>query len=140
MNERIIDKIKEKKLPAYQISKGTGIPYTTVSEIVNKKRDINKCAAETVLRLALFLDERIEDIMNPHTLISGSSGKYRGIKYHWEACGEDEAALHITENGADKIIDTGSFNQPRFYKSYKAMTETILDVYIENREVEEMLG
>ena len=140
MNDKLISKIKDSKITAYQISKRTGIPYTTISELINEKLDINKCAAENVLRLALFLDSRVEDIMNPHPLISNSAGTYRHVKYKWKSYGNDEVALHITEDKQDKIIDVGRFNQPRFYKAYKDMTETIIDVYLEEREVEAMLN
>lgn len=140
MNDKLISKIKDSELTAYQISKRTGIPYTTISELINEKLDVNKCAAETVLRLALFLDSRVEDIMNPHPLISNSAGTYRNVKYKWKAYGDDAVALHITEDEQDKIIDVGKFNQPRFYKAFRDMTETIIDVYLEEREVEAMLN
>ena len=54
MNEQIKDKIKNSKKTIYQISKETGINYTTISELYNEKTNINKCASYTVFRLALY--------------------------------------------------------------------------------------
>ena len=52
MNEKFIAAVKKAGITGYKLSKKTGIPYTTISELLTGKKDINKKAAETVLRLA----------------------------------------------------------------------------------------
>ena len=56
----------------YEISFGTGIPYTTISQLHNNKRDINKVAAETIVKLALYFNKEVNDILNPISYISHS--------------------------------------------------------------------
>lgn len=125
----------------YQISKQTGIPYTTLSELVNGKTDINKCSAGTVFRLSLFFCCSIEDILNKEPLIANVSGTYRNVKYKWKW--DDSMSmvcLHIWDNGKEKIIDKDFYDQPRFYKSYVDMTETVIDYYLTQKQAEEMLN
>ena len=59
----LIDLLNEKKMSVYQCSKISGIPYTTLLEVVNGKTDINKCSAETVYRLAKTLNIDMESLL-----------------------------------------------------------------------------
>lgn len=59
----LIDLLNEKKLSVYQCSKLSGIPYTTLLELVNNKTNIEKCTAETVYRLAKILDVDMEYLL-----------------------------------------------------------------------------
>ena len=40
--------LKEKQLSVYQCAKDSGVPYTTLSDIVKGKTSIEKCTAETI--------------------------------------------------------------------------------------------
>ena len=44
--------LKEKKMTMYQCAKLSGIPYTTLSEVVRGKTRLEKCSAETVYKLS----------------------------------------------------------------------------------------
>lgn len=59
----LIDLLNEKKLSVYQCSKLSGIPYTTLLELVNNKTNIEKCTAETVYRLAKTLGVDMEYLL-----------------------------------------------------------------------------
>ena len=59
----LIDLLNEKNMSVYQCSKISGIPYTTLLEMVNGKTDINKCTAETVYRLAKTLNIDMESLL-----------------------------------------------------------------------------
>lgn len=59
----LIDLLNEKNMSVYQCSKISGIPYTTLLEVVNGKTDINKCSAETVYRLAKALNIDMESLL-----------------------------------------------------------------------------
>lgn len=59
----LIDLLNEKNMSVYQCSKISGIPYTTLLEVVNGKTDINKCTAETVYRLAKTLNIDMESLL-----------------------------------------------------------------------------
>ena len=59
----LIDLLIDKKMSVYQCSKISGIPYTTLLEVVNGKTDIDKCSAETVYRLAKALNIDMESLL-----------------------------------------------------------------------------
>lgn len=60
MLERIL---KEKNMSIYQCSKLSGIPYTTLSEVVRRKTNIGKCTAEMVYKLAKLLGVTVEELL-----------------------------------------------------------------------------
>ena len=60
------DIIKQKKISKYRLSKVSGIPYTTLTDILSGKTDIKKCSAETIYRLSKALEVSMEDILVPY--------------------------------------------------------------------------
>lgn len=49
----MINEIMEKRnLSKYRLSKNSGIPYTTLTDIINGKAQLEKCSAETVYKLS----------------------------------------------------------------------------------------
>jgi transcriptional regulator with XRE-family HTH domain len=60
----MLDRIlKERNMTIYQCAKFSGIPYTTLSEVVRGKTKIEKCSAETVYRLSKILNVSMEELM-----------------------------------------------------------------------------
>ena len=57
------DLLLEKGLTKYRLSKVSGVPYATVSDICSGKAKIGKCAAETVYKLAKALGVTVEDLL-----------------------------------------------------------------------------
>lgn len=125
---------------AYRISKETGVPYTTISELANGKININKCAADTVFRLSLYFRCSMDEILNRVSLLTNVSGTYRGIKYQWKPGGDHSVELNIWDRGEKHILDRDEYSQARFYKVYGDMTELIIDGYIEGKEAEDLLN
>lgn len=123
----------------YSISHATGIPYTTLSELKNNKLDINRCAYNTVVRLAAYWGCLPGELVNPTQLMKNVSGKYRGVSYRWTAT-ENDSELHILDEDKDVILQKSSdLTQPRFYKAYNAIAMCLIDIYLEQKESEEML-
>jgi len=60
--------LKDKKMSVYKCSKQSGIPYTTLLEIVRGKTNIAKCTAEVVYKLSLVLDVSMEDLLSSSSL------------------------------------------------------------------------
>jgi len=60
INELLITK----KITKYYLSKTTGVPYTTISDICSGKTEISKCNAITVYYIAKGLGVSIEDILD----------------------------------------------------------------------------
>lgn len=48
--------LDSKKISAYRCSQISGIPYTTLSELIRGKTSIEKCSAETLYKLSTALD------------------------------------------------------------------------------------
>lgn len=55
--------LKEKNLTSRQLSDLCQIPYSTVNDIINGKRNLAKCTAETVWKLAKQLDLSMEELL-----------------------------------------------------------------------------
>lgn len=55
--------LKQKNMSIYRCAKLSGIPYTTLSEIVRGKTRLEKCSAEVVYRLSKLLDVSMEDMI-----------------------------------------------------------------------------
>ena len=58
--------LKEKNITMYRLSRMSGVPYTTVSDICSGKTRIEKSSAETVYRLSQALAVPMEDLLAPH--------------------------------------------------------------------------
>ena len=52
--------LKQKNITKYKLSKISGLPFTTISEITTGKSKIKNCAAETLYKLAKALDVSME--------------------------------------------------------------------------------
>ena len=59
----IKEKLDEKNMTMYRLSKESSVPQATISDICSGKTEIEKCAAGTLYRLAKVLDVSIEDIL-----------------------------------------------------------------------------
>lgn len=141
MNEQLITYFKKSEQTIYYTSKRTGIPYTTLSELLNQKIDINKCAAGMVYRLSLYFHCNIENLLNADPLIINTSGTYRQIKYKWVAAQTPGyVQLKIQDHGNELIIDQGRYTQSRFYDMYQGLTEALIDAYIQQKKAEEMIN
>ena len=55
--------LKQKNMSIYQCAKLSGIPYTTLSELVRGKTRLEKCSAEIVYKLSKLLDISMEDMI-----------------------------------------------------------------------------
>jgi len=55
--------LEQNNMSKYRLSKISGVPYTTVSEITTGKTKITNCTGENLYRLAKALDVTIEDLL-----------------------------------------------------------------------------
>ena len=63
-NMNVIAKIlKKREMSVYLCSKLSGIPYTTLLELLNDKTDIKKCSVETIYKIAKTLNVSMEYII-----------------------------------------------------------------------------
>ena len=57
------DLLKQKNITKYRLSKISGVPFTTISDISTGKTQIKKCSAETLYRLSKTLNMTIEELI-----------------------------------------------------------------------------
>lgn len=55
--------LKNRNMSVYQCAKKSGVPYTTLLDIVKGKTQIEKCTAETVYKLAKALNMEMEELL-----------------------------------------------------------------------------
>lgn len=60
------DLMKKKKISKYRLSKNSGVPYSTLTDILNGKSRLEKCSAETIYRLAKELEVSMEELLTPY--------------------------------------------------------------------------
>lgn len=61
----ISDIMKKQNISKYQLSKNSGVPYTTLSDIISGKSQLEKCSAETVYKLSKELNVSMEELLCP---------------------------------------------------------------------------
>jgi len=57
--------LKQKNMSKYQLSKKSGVPYTTINDICHNKVELPKCSAATVFKLSKTLDIPMESFVAP---------------------------------------------------------------------------
>lgn len=61
-----LDELMSKKnISKYRLSKNSGIPYSTLTDILSGKARLEKCSAETVYKLAKELGTSMEELLAP---------------------------------------------------------------------------
>ena len=123
----------------YAISRETGIPYTTINELVNGKNDINKCPYETVAKLAAYFRCTPSEITNPIQYVSNAHGVYRKIPFKW-VINNGFAEFHIQDNEKDLVLlREEKMTQARFSREYFATGLCYIDIYLNDKEVKNIL-
>lgn len=57
--------MQNKKISKYRLSKNSGIPYSTLSDILDGRAQLEKCSAETVYKLSRELQVPMETLLAP---------------------------------------------------------------------------
>ncbi|MCI8524818.1 MAG: helix-turn-helix transcriptional regulator [Oscillospiraceae bacterium] len=57
--------LAQRQLTKYRLSKLSGVPYATVSDICSGKAQLEKCSAQTVYKLAKALGVTMEELLSP---------------------------------------------------------------------------
>ena len=60
---KLKDYISERDINVASLSRESGVPYSTVSELVNGKKTLGRCSADTVYRLSKVLGTTVEDML-----------------------------------------------------------------------------
>lgn len=57
------DLLEERGLSRYRLSKESGVPWATLSDICSGKTKMNRCSAETLLKLSKVLGISMEELL-----------------------------------------------------------------------------
>lgn len=103
--------LKQKDMSVYQCSKESRVPYTTLLDLVKGKTRIEKCAAETVYKLAKALGIAMEELLQEH-MEKGTAVPYRS---KFEIFKSNVCHLVKDKGDIDFIIDTLKSGKIRDY-------------------------
>ena len=89
--------LKEKNITIYSLSKNTGIPRTTLNDLIHEKYNLTECKYSTLKKLSNYLEIGIEDIVDNDIFICIKEIKKRrigknngtgvsGVCYHKSSC------------------------------------------------------
>ena len=78
----LADIIKQKNITMYRLSRMSGVPYSTISDICSGKTHIGKSSAETVYRLSKALAVSMEDLVAPYLEHRSSFDLYKSSICH----------------------------------------------------------
>ena len=96
--------MREKNMTIYRLAKCSGIPYATVNDICNGKAQLEKCAAETVYRLAHALEMTMEDLLAPYMVKRSSFENFKSTICHQvKELGDMDFILKTLESGDIRV-------------------------------------
>ena len=135
MNTEFMKKIQQRGISQYALSKRSGVPFSTINGLATGKHSINKCSAESVLKLASIIGVSPEELLDPSPVMEGISGEYLGWSYKWTNSSEG-MVLSIKKGKCKDTIRTHyKLNIPRELHIYLCLTEMLIDRYIYEKEV-----
>lgn len=139
MNENFKTYVRKTKKSIYKISKETGIPYTTLNELMNDKSHINQITSETTCKLCLYFDCSPQDLLDDFPLLQNSSGKYLGLRYQWHQT-KDGIEFHVEDNNEDIVLTKLKMMVPNKYHYYQhEIPELLIETYLEDKKEWEAL-
>ena len=136
MNDNFIEAVKRSGKSQYRIAKESGIPFSTINAMFNRKQQVNNCATVTILRISTVLGENFLDLLDPYPLLDNTCGEYKDIKYTWK---ENEGTMQLCSEfkGEPVVIDTGlKLNLPGKQSEYPKIAEWNIDRYLSEKRFE----
>lgn len=103
--------LKQKNMSVYQCSRESKVPYTTLLDLVKGKTRIEKCAAETVYKIAKALGIAMEELLQER-MEGGAAVSYRS---KFETFKSNVCHLVKDKGDIDFIIDTLKSDKIRDY-------------------------
>jgi transcriptional regulator with XRE-family HTH domain len=93
------DIIKEKNMTKYLLSKTSGVPFSTISDISTGKTKIEKCSAETLYKLAKALRVTMEELVEDVLAYRSSFETFKSNVCHMvKDMGDMDFIIYILEN------------------------------------------
>ena len=135
MNDKIIDLFEAKKINKRQLAKSCGLKYTTISELLNKKQQINSCSGRTLMKLAAYFEVSIEELLDPFPILENVEGKYGGVDYIWHDDGTNMELIIEAEGNTYHRVMEGMYIIPQNFKYAPIAAEQEIDMLFEELEL-----
>ncbi len=104
--------MEQQGITKYHLSKSSGIPYTTISDICNGKAQLEKCSAETVYRIAKELGVSMESLLEPYIVPRNNFELYKSnVCHHLKTLGDIDFVIETLEKN-----DIRKFYQRKWYR------------------------
>lgn len=131
MNDKIIGIFDASGMSKYALAKKSGLPYTTVNEVMNRKLDINRCSVETVYKFAVGLNKSVEELINDFPCLDKAEKAYGSIKYKWYFKPEENGIIFKSVEGKTVVIAiNAAFSVVEHIDLYEKCAEFALDGYM----------
>ena len=78
----IQEALRRKNISIYRLSKDSGVPYATVSDIVNGKTQLENSSSETLYRLSKALGVSMEELLSPYLIKRTSFENFKSSICH----------------------------------------------------------
>ncbi len=103
------DLLIQKSMSKYRLSKESGVPQATISDICSNKARIEKCSADTIYKLAKALDVSMESLIEQEMQSNAKEPKRQSFELF------KSGVCHLIKDKGDIdfIIDTLSTNEIR---------------------------
>ena len=90
--------LKEKDFTMYKLSKMSGVPYSTISDICTGKTRLEKCSAETIYKVAKALKVTMEELLAPCVETRDSFEIYKSnVCHRVKVLGDIEFVIEMLE-------------------------------------------
>lgn len=92
--------MEQKNISKYRLSKDSGVPYSTLSDILSGKTSLEKCSAETVYKLSKALEVSMEELIEPYMEKRISFDLFKSnVCHRVKRMGDIDFIIDILENG-----------------------------------------
>lgn len=123
------DYLVRNNMSVYALSKGSGVPYTTLNELVNNKKDIDECSFKTVSRLAAYLGVTIEKL---YYIVSSKSQSAPTPSHSWNDARDKKYAFPI-------IVASNNYDASRIHPLKQELTLKIYKKFKTDKRISELI-
>lgn len=120
----IIDALlDEKKMSKYKLSKESGVPQATISDICSGKTAIEKCAAGTLHKMAKVLDVTVDELLEAEEKSKNKNEEYRSsfetfksnVCHYVKDMGDIDFIIHTLEHNTIRELYKKAWYQESMY-------------------------
>ncbi|MCL2081759.1 MAG: helix-turn-helix transcriptional regulator [Oscillospiraceae bacterium] len=102
---KLSEVLQEKNMTKYRLSKISGVPFTTVSEITTGKTNIKNCTGETLYKLAKALNVTMEDLVRDSVEYRQNFETYKSNICHMvKDMGDIDFIINTLESGKIRTL------------------------------------